>query len=458
MKTVFNTQYILCRILLCCLPLLTLISCKKFLDKKPDNSLVLISSLDDVQKLLDRYDVMTNGAIPGLLEMIADDYSLKDDVVGSLELNERKNYLWTGDAQYLSAWNATYQNSIYYANVILDELPKLKIAAGEGTRYNQLKGAALFFRAWAFYHLAQLYCQPYDGATLQQPGIVLKKSSAILEKLSRSTVQQTYEQIRNDLLEAANLLPENDLFPTRPVKAAAFGALARMSLSIRQYAEAGRFADSCLKRNSQLLDYNTLDSNAVPPFKRFNSETVFFSILAYERPVKKSLMQIDPVFVSSYAPDDLRRGMFLNQRSDGSWEYNGTYEGGSFGLLFGGIATDEMYLVKAESEARAAHIPEALHWLDQLLKNRWKAGSYQNQTASTPAEALALVLKERRKELLFRGVRWSDLRRFNLEGTGTTLKRMYNGNEYTLPPGDARWVLLIPDYVIGFNGITQNPR
>ncbi len=59
-------------------------------------------------------------------------------------------------------------------------------------------------------------------------------------------------------------------------------------------------------------------------------------------------------------------------------------------------------------------------------------------------EAKVKVLQERRKELIFRGTRWSDLRRLNLEGAGIGLNRIINGVTYTLPPNDARWVMLIP--------------
>jgi hypothetical protein len=60
--------------------------------------------------------------------------------------------------------------------------------------------------------------------------------------------------------------------------------------------------------------------------------------------------------------------------------------------------------------------------------------------------------------LLFRNLRWSDLRRFNLEGANITLKRIINGTSYTLPPNDLRWVLLIPDLETSRSGIPQNPR
>ncbi|NML23466.1 RagB/SusD family nutrient uptake outer membrane protein [Pseudoflavitalea sp. G-6-1-2] len=435
-----------------------LLSCKKYLEEKPDKSLVLITSLDDIQKLLDRFDVMTSGGTSGLIELVADDYYLTDQIIGRLPQNERSNYLWDPTAQYANGWIGSYSSPVYYSNVILNQMPKITINANEHERYDHLKGAALFFRAWAFFHVAQLYCQPYDASVLQSPGIVLRLTDAILDKSERATIAQTYDQIMKDFAEAAKLLPENSDYQTRPTKAAAFGAMARASLAMRKYEDAGRFADSCLKRNANLIDYNSLDTTAAVPIERFNKETVFYSILSLQVAIIKDYARIDTNLAGSYAADDLRRGVYLNKRTDNSWEYNGSYEGSSFRLLFNGIATDEMYLIKAEAAARAGNTQKSMDVLNALLSYRWVTGTWQNRTAGSPSEAVDMILEERRKELLFRGLRWTDLRRLNLEGRNFELKRNYNGQEYLLKAGDQRWVMLVPDVVIKLSGIPQNPR
>jgi len=72
---------------------------------------------------------------------------------------------------------------------------------------------------------------------------------------------------------------------------------------------------------------------------------------------------------------------------------------------------------------------------------------------------LDLVLKERRKELVFRGLRWTDIRRLNQATPSIILKRRVNGKEDSLMPGDKRFVLPIPPDVIAFNSdMPQNPR
>jgi hypothetical protein len=74
-------------------------------------------------------------------------------------------------------------------------------------------------------------------------------------------------------------------------------------------------------------------------------------------------------------------------------------------------------------------------------------------------DALRKVLLERRKELVFRAIRWTDLRRLNKDPRfATTLRRVVLGQEYLLPPNDNRYVYPIPTNEIEASGVPQNPR
>jgi hypothetical protein len=100
----------------------------------------------------------------------------------------------------------------------------------------------------------------------------------------------------------------------------------------------------------------------------------------------------------------------------------------------------------------------ALNDLDSLLTHRWRTGTFTPYSISSAAEALDTILVERRKELAFRGLRWSDLRRLNREAWPITLTRNLNGVLYTLTPNSELYTLPIPPDVINFSGIMQNPR
>lgn len=93
------------------------------------------------------------------------------------------------------------------------------------------------------------------------------------------------------------------------------------------------------------------------------------------------------------------------------------------------------------------------------MAKRWKTGSFVPLTAATAEGALRLVLAERRKEMVGRGMRWLDLRRLNGDSRfAVTLKRDIAGTVYTLPPNSPRYTFYLPDIVVKTSGLTQNRR
>jgi len=93
------------------------------------------------------------------------------------------------------------------------------------------------------------------------------------------------------------------------------------------------------------------------------------------------------------------------------------------------------------------------------LAKRWLTGYFIPLSVATPNEALEIILQERRKELVFRGLRWFDLKRLNKDPRfAVTLKRVIEDKEYILPPNDNKYLFPIPSAVIEMTGIKQNPR
>jgi hypothetical protein len=449
------------RIFIASVLLTGLTSCNKYLDKKPVISQVTISNISDAQAVLDKYDFINqNGA--SLLEGLADNYYHTTATFNALDVNMQSIYLWDKNANDYGSWSNTYSKPVYYANVVLDALQALSVPAADKSSFDRVCGSALFIRAFAFYGLAQLYCRPYSATAQTDPGIVLRLSSDINIPSTRSTVQQTYDQVIADLKKAADLLPENSGYATRPNKISAYGALARVYLSMGAYVNAGKYADLYLTKQSTLMDYNTINVSASPVFPLFNPEYIYYS-RPYLFTAATSLLgaKIDSVLYKSYAANDLRKSLFFSTNADGSIAFRGSYEGqaGVFASVpVDGICTDEMYLVRSECYARAGNKNAALDDLNALLIKRWKTNLFMGVTATDAADALTKILAERRKELLFRSVRWTDIRRLNLEGANITLQRLINGVVYTLPPNDLRYVELIPVEVLNLAPLPQNPR
>ncbi|HEX2629896.1 MAG TPA: RagB/SusD family nutrient uptake outer membrane protein [Chitinophagaceae bacterium] len=430
-------------------------SCKKFLDEQANKILILPRTLADMQTLLDNYNVMNqrNGTLQDIIA--GDIYQVSSDWA-LLGIDDRRHYIWDRNIAIDNSWTSLYQ-PVFNSNVVLDELNKMSNVA-DIAQFNDIKGQALFFRSFAFYQLAQMYCRPYSATASTDLGICVRLSSAISDPSVRGTVQQTYDQIIGDLKASVNLLPVNTITPVRPSKVAAYGMLARVYTSMREYDKAGKYADSALALRSELLDYNTLDPSSQWPIPLMNKEVIFHAS-GLTGAMSPPAAKIDTLLYQQYHDDDLRKNIFFLANADNSHSFKGTYGTEISFQTFYGIAIDELYLIRAEAAARAGNKDAALIDLNLLLKARWKNSvPYPVITAASAPEALDKILVERRKELVCRGARWTDLRRRNLEGANITLTRVINNTTYTLPPNDLRWVLLIPTEIINMNGIQQNPR
>jgi hypothetical protein len=452
-------------------------SCRKaFLAQKPSTDLLIPNSLTVLQELLDNQPVMN--VTPALGEVSADNYYLLYSAWMQLDIKEYNAYIWAPDLYegqgLVSDWDFPYQQ-VFYANTVLQGLAGIQPDSTDQAQWNMLKGWALFCRAYAFFNVAELFAEPYDSATAATaPGIPIRLSPDINGKTTRATMQASYAQILNDLNNAEGLLPTalpvNNL--NRPSKLAVQALLARIYLSVRDYMDAGKYADSVLQDYSYLLDYNTLaqDSGNYIIIQKNMPEILYQSNFPDQYNgntligVFCSGCIVDTNLIASYTPNDLRRSIYFKQ---GSLNYQhpyldtfllkGSYSGGVF--PFSGLATDELFLIRAESNARQGQISSAFNDLDSLMIHRWRTGTFTAFNPNISAfEALDTILLERRKELAFRGIRWSDLRRLYKDRLTDTLYRNINGQVYALPPGSELYTLPIPPDVINFSGIQQNPR
>jgi hypothetical protein len=433
-------------------------ACKKYLDKKSDKALVIPSSLRDAQATLDNYTIL-NTFYSSVAAQSDDDFFLDSAFYNTISTENQNNYTWQKEAYNPSHWNLLY-NIVFYANTAVETVSGLPPGSYNASEYNNVKGQALFFRAYVFWHIAQLWAPPYNGTTAAtDEGIPLRLTPNPNEKSTRATVAQTYTQIIADLKEAASLLPATVPLASRPSKAAAFGALARTCLSMRDYGTAGRYADSCLQLYNTLVNYNTVSQTAAIPFARFNPEVILQTQFGGYTLLALNNWKADSILYRSYNAADLRQKLFFTANGTGTYGFKGSYSAATNGSNFNGLATDEIYLIRAEARARSGDKEAAMADLNTLLFTRWRTGTYSPMTAADATDALNKVVAERRKELVGRGLRWTDLRRLNVEPAfAKTLTRKLAGTIYQLPPSDKRYTFYIPQNVIDITGIAQNKR
>ncbi len=429
----------------------------EWLDIKPDKKMVLPASLKDIQAMLDNTEILNTG-MPSLGEVGTDDFFINDDTWQNLGLPENRNtYIWAENIyedESSVSWNIPYQ-AIFYTNLALESLDKLP--DHESDQGRSLRGSAHFFRAWAYFNLAQIFCLPYDASDGEkQLGLPLRLESDVNIPSRRSSIRETYDVIREDLSRAVDFLPERQTVAVRPSKAAAYAFSAIFYLQTGDYSKALQNAESCLSIYNELQDYNSLNPALAYPFIRLNKEVIYHSTLGGNAVFGNNGFYIIPELYNEFEADDLRRDLFF--RTSG---LNITFRGSNNGnnTFFNGIATDEIMLIKAECLARLGRSGEALKELSDLLKYRYKAGTYREPELSGDQEVLDHILLERRKQLVFRGRRWWELRRLNKDSRyAKTLKRDVLGKTYELSSNSVRYALPFPDDVIRLSGMEQNLR
>ncbi|MBT0812840.1 RagB/SusD family nutrient uptake outer membrane protein [Litoribacter ruber] len=433
----------------------TTLSCQNILDEKPDRSLVVPTKLSELQAMLDNTNQVMNREA-GLPELAADHVALPESLFPQVLVEEVNSHFWSEDileSMEAGEWGLAY-SQIFYANIVLKELERFNESEKASADWRNVKGSALFYRAYAYFTLARTYALPYPATGAEGiVGLPLRTAPEVTNDISRSDLASTFNLIVNDLNEASTLLFDRAAYPSRPSKWAAFGMLSRVHLYMGNYAQVIESSNQCLALGNTLMDYRDYEGATGMPFSLFNEETIFYSEMVTYLYQLFWGSTISESFYAKYSDGDLRRDLFFNQRED-RIEFVGSYSGTM--PLFSGIAVDEVILNRAEAYAWLGDEAAAIADLNSLLEKRF-------DDSFTPIEAekdvISRVLEEREKQLLLRGLRWGDIKRLNsLENQGIVITREREGVMHELTPGSNRYAFPIPDIEITQSGIPQNPR
>lgn len=443
-------------------------SCSRsFLEEVPNSSILTPKSVDDFQRLLDNFEII--GKTLALPQLASDEYFIISLThwQSARTAVERNSYIWDKDIYggevNIKDWNDPY-SSIYYCNNIIQEIDKLIVGGEIPADYKDVYGQALFQRAKVYYDLVKNYSVPFDKSTQESDlGIPLRLDPSIDYTLARATVKECYDQIFEDINQALiNLkfvgpLPERN----RATKLSAFALLSRIYLYRREYKQAGDYADSVLNRYNKLIDYNQVPTNKNTPFSTTNDELIMYSsTVSYNNSTQRNPygdVFVDTTLINMYNKDDLRKAIYFIEKENGFYTVARGYNGSGL-TPFNGFAVDEVLLNKAECLVRSADLSSASELLNRLLEKRYKTGTFKPIVFNSSQEGLRVVLEERRKELVWRALRWDDIKRLNKEGANIGLRRVLGGKEYVLEPNSARYTFNIPQDEINRSGITQNER
>jgi len=439
-------------------------SCKKYLDASPNKQLTVPAVEQDLRAILDNNNAM-NTAYSAYGAFASDEYYVSDKNYQSLtDIPAKDYYVWGLNGEPTDKYNdwSTSYSRIFSVNVVLDNITSVKLNGASQQDLNAVKGEALFYRAYSHFQLSQIYALPYNPASASTTlGIPLRLTSDINEKITRPSLREDFGSIITDMKQAVSLLPDISLTKLRPNRPAAYAALANVYLVMQDFKDAQLMADSALNINDSLIDYNTVSASQTAPFPLFNKEVLWQADVAYSSILATSRAKTSNDLYERYTTNDLRKNLYFNN-SNGvityKGHYNGQWQGSS--VYFGGLTVDEVYLIKAEAEAREGDVLTAMNVLNTLAKNRFVKDGFIPFSAPDKDSAIHIIMDMREKELCFRGMsRWTDIRRFNqISGEEVTINRQLLGQPYQLNPGDDHYAFLIPQEVIDNSDIQQNTR
>lgn len=434
-----------------------LMSCESFLDPKPDQSLVVPTTVEDIRSLLDNTTVFCRQ--PSLPIIAGDEFYMLDGAFDGFSLLEQSVYSWADDpyqGQPVGDWSVPYEQ-VFYANVALDAIEKSENS--DHAELQKLKGEALFHRAYAYFQLLQEFTPAFagTGANGDALGLVLKDNPDVNGNPERADLESSYSQMLDDLFLSIQLLPEVQLPKSRPGKVAALGLLARIYLTQFKYREAAEAAAEALDLYPESgLDFNELNVDASRPFERFNEETIFYTQMISYSYFTSRQVAVDSPLIQSYEQGDLRLPAYFDQNPSGIFNYTGKHTGNT--AMFGGITVGELQLIVSEGYVRSGNDEMARLYLNELRGKRIQPDFYEPSNLTGDA-LLGAVLMERRKELVGRGIRWSDLRRLNQEvDSSVEIRRTISGEELVIAPTSPKYVFPIPMEEIQRSGIRQNLR
>lgn len=455
------------------LALITLSSCKKYLDVNPTKGKVIPNDVEQFKGLLNY--LYNSDYTESTTVMMTDDVTLDPQNItkyDQLDLGAyqfRKNSNWAS-----SVWLKGY-NRINIFNTIIDNVMDLERGSKEDKE--QVKAIAHVLRGFEYYSLVNVFSSVYvKGTANDQPGVPLILHADINQRVGkREAVQKVYQQIMDDILNHIDKLPVTTSTLYEINQQGALGMLARIYLQMQDYTKAKEMAERALAISINVLDYNSIlfsiPGDYYGGFSNFPDwaswpEGIY--LRKYSTPFKLGAanyymsVELDDL----YKIGDLRRTIhFHNKNKTGQTYPTGWYlapNTSNAGFRNIGISTPELQLIIAESAARSGastDLQVALTQLNNLRKLRFTPDTYTSLVSSNASVVFSWVMDERRRELFFTPTRFFDLKRLNLDAASRkNIVHTLGTATYTLEYNSPLYQPLIPSEAFYNSDITQNPQ
>lgn len=450
-----------------------------------DNYIDVLPKGQRIPKTLADYEaLLRNEYSANYIYGMQDQYLLNDKFIGqnncrNVDNLNTANYMWkeSRDRCELNASaEGVFDNGygiIGICNTILEEVPGSTQATQD--EKNEVMAYAHAIRAFILFHIVNYYADAYTpDKAATTPGVPLIYSGALGAPWHQGTVKEVYDQILADFNKAIELgVPEESMTVIHPSRAAVEAGLARVYLSMRDYDAALSHAEAALSRNDRLFDwlgyYNEYESRIKNPddYTKITSPMAHTSVENYwfcsgngNPNYPSGDMDISEERAAKFEEGDMK---FLVRWKKYQSSTDTYYRGMLTGYYnFAGIATPEVYMIKAECQARKGQLSEAMKTLDILRASRIHPSVYQPSSASSEAQAIELIRRTKDNEMMNTLIPFVDHKRYNAEGTyARTLTKEFDGKTYTLSPTSHLWTMVFPANAINRPGngvLTQNSK
>ena len=411
--------------------------CSKKLDVLPtqsvDESLVFTSDANIKAALNGAYDAASGAyLLGGNMQMYSELLGADGEITWVGTFNQPDEIYNKSMLTNNSFIRDTYLEGYRVINICNNIIASINIV--NASDRDNVKGQALFLRGMMYFELVKLYAKPFSaGSTTSNPGLQLVTAPTLngqittANNVARSTVQQTYDQIVNDLTAAKTIIHgEAGVYGSEYSVSA---VLSRVYLQMGNFSGARDEANNVIENSGASLESsyskafnNTSQSSEdiyvlpVTAQDGSNEMHTYWSILDYG--ARDGDIEINQSHLDLYPATDSRLNLFY---VDG----NGIYRSGKWKLQYKYlpvIRLAEMYLTRAESNFRLGTTigvgPD--NDVDMI---RSRAGlPFINVTLDD-------ILHERKLELAHEGQCIHDIKRLHNSVDGFT----YDANELVFP-------------------------
>ncbi|MFD2910073.1 RagB/SusD family nutrient uptake outer membrane protein [Flavobacterium ardleyense] len=445
-------------------------SCEDSLDRLPNDSLVsdtAYRTVDDLELGLNGvFSAYTQRNIITFSSIFTDESKIGADN-GGQQINLYNQVLDPAEGSAAAIWAGHY-SAIARANRIIVAASTITPSAAEQARYDNIVGQCYALRALCHFDLLNHYTvDPRNLTSLAVPYV----DRVLTAGIARNTVEEVRDGILDDLDTAqAKVSTTDTYFATGNF----FDFLrAKVFLVTGDFPQALIKADAVianvpLATVAQYPGIFTDANNAEIIFRRKRTVTeTYMGGTWFFTGTGGAFMEMSNKMYDALVPNDVRTNVLFDPTSDvaNNEHLINKYPGSSGVNYFNQekvMRVSEMYLVKAEAQARLTSYGPAAQTIKLLRDNRFTSGNEPGLDVYTNMnEAATAILAERNLELGYEGHRYVDIKRLrNDTNVGIVRNALDCGGSVpcTIGVTDHRFTLPVPLNETGANTLmVQNP-